>query len=52
MREETETKIIFSILEEKFQFDGMDLMAFVTEYERRSNNHIPDNWLNDIKLYG
>ena len=42
MREE-EIKIVFDILRNKFDFDQLDIIEFVLEYERKTGNKIPDN---------
>lgn len=38
-------KVILDILDEKYDFDRLDQVEFVMEYERRSGNKIPDKWL-------
>lgn len=40
-----DVNIILSILHEKYGFDDLDCVEFIIEYERKSGNAIPDDWL-------
>ena len=38
-------KVICEILHERFGLDDLDLIEFVMEYEKRTGEKIPDQWL-------
>ena len=38
-------KVICEILHDKFGLDDLDQVEFVMEYERRTGEKIPDQWL-------
>ena len=38
-------KVICEILRDKFGLDDLDLVGFVMEYENRTNEKIPNNWI-------
>ena len=40
-----DVKIILDILGEKYNLDLLDQVEFIMEYERRSGNKIPNDWL-------
>ena len=37
--------VINNILQEEFDFDGIDVVEFWMYYERKTGEHIPDEWL-------
>lgn len=38
-------KVICQILHDKFGLDDLDLIVFVMEYEKRTGEKIPEQWL-------
>ncbi len=37
-------KIICQILREKYEYGGLDIVDFMMEYEKKSGEHLQDDW--------